>query len=77
MPWPLIDAALASPARWAVIPVADWLGLGSEARFNTPGTVNDQNWRWVVPPGALDESLALCIRARLERYGRLVDKEQP
>jgi len=77
MPWPLIDAALASPARWAVIPVADWLGLGSEARFNTPGTVDDQNWRWVVPPGALDESLALYIRARLERYGRLVDKEQP
>lgn len=73
MPWPLIDAALASPARWAVIPAADWLGLGSEARFNVPGTVNETNWRWVVPAGALSDALADRIRARLERYGRLVE----
>ena len=37
--------ALASPARLAVIPLQDAMGLGSEARMNTPGTM-DGNWRW-------------------------------
>jgi len=39
MPWALIECALASPARLAVIPMQDLLELGSEARFNTPGTL--------------------------------------
>ncbi|HID36996.1 MAG TPA: 4-alpha-glucanotransferase, partial [Ghiorsea sp.] len=45
MPWALIEAALASPARLAVIPMQDILELGSEAKFNTPGTL-DGNWSW-------------------------------
>jgi len=45
MPWTLIETALASPARLAVIPMQDLLELGSEARFNTPGTLHD-NWQW-------------------------------
>lgn len=45
MPWALIDCALASPARLTVIPMQDLLELGSEARFNTPGTL-DGNWQW-------------------------------
>jgi len=72
MPWPLIDAALASRARWAIIPIADWLALGAEARFNTPGTVNKRNWRWKLPAGSLTEELAHRIHARLERTDRLV-----
>ncbi|BBD77155.1 MULTISPECIES: 4-alpha-glucanotransferase [Hydrogenophilus] len=70
MPWPMIDAALASRARWAVIPIADWLGLGAEARFNVPGTVNERNWRWRVPEGALRVELAQRIRDRVERFAR-------
>jgi len=45
MPWVLIEAALASPARLAVIPMQDVLELGTEAKFNTPGTL-DGNWSW-------------------------------
>lgn len=45
MPWALIEAALGSVARLAVIPMQDLLELGSEARFNTPGTL-EGNWRW-------------------------------
>jgi 4-alpha-glucanotransferase len=41
----LIRAALASVARLAVVPLQDLLGLGSEARMNTPGTTQG-NWRW-------------------------------
>ena len=36
MPWPLIRVAFTSKAVLAVIPLQDLLGLGSEARMNTP-----------------------------------------
>lgn len=45
MPWLLIEAALASPAKLAVIPMQDLLALGTEAKFNTPGTLHG-NWSW-------------------------------
>ncbi|MCK5073383.1 MAG: 4-alpha-glucanotransferase [Bacteriovoracaceae bacterium] len=43
--WTLINLALSSPANLAIIPLADIIGLGNEARINTPSTVND-NWNW-------------------------------
>ncbi len=62
MPEALVRAALGSVARLAVIPAQDVLGLGSEARFNTPGTTVG-NWRWKVPRGALTTELAQrCAR---------------
>lgn len=45
MPFTLIQAALASVANLAVIPMQDVLELGSEHRMNTPGTT-EGNWRW-------------------------------
>jgi 4-alpha-glucanotransferase len=69
--WEVIDTALASPARWAVIQVQDLLTLGSEARMNTPGTVGDHNWSWRLPVGALTPELAARVRARLVRFDRL------
>ena len=41
----LAEAALASPGVAAFIPVQDLLGLGAEARFNTPGNPQG-NWGW-------------------------------
>jgi len=35
----------ASEAGLVIMPVQDILGLGSEARMNTPGTV-EGNWLW-------------------------------
>ena len=40
-----IKAVLASPAARAIIPMQDFLRLGSEGRMNTPGTVGG-NWGW-------------------------------
>ncbi|HEY5102323.1 MAG TPA: 4-alpha-glucanotransferase, partial [Steroidobacteraceae bacterium] len=57
MPHALIRAACASVAQLAVIPMQDLLGLGAEARLNTPGTVHG-NWSWKLAPGALDHALA-------------------
>ena len=71
-PWPLIDAALLSPARTAVIPLQDFLGLGSEARMNTPGTMAG-NWHWQVDPAALTPDLARRIRDRVAASDRLQD----
>jgi 4-alpha-glucanotransferase len=45
MPWAMTEAALASPAKLAVIPMQDLLGLGSEARMNLPGSL-EGNWTW-------------------------------
>ncbi|HSD74706.1 MAG TPA: 4-alpha-glucanotransferase [Steroidobacteraceae bacterium] len=41
----MLRAALASVAELAILPLQDLLGLGSEARMNTPGTTSG-NWRW-------------------------------
>jgi 4-alpha-glucanotransferase len=63
MPWALIESALTSHARLAVIPMQDLLELGSEARFNTPGTV-ENNWSWSLQK--IPEPSANCwIRARM------------
>ena len=69
MPEGLIRAALASVAQLTVLPLQDVLGLGSEARFNTPGTTSG-NWRWRVPPGALGEDLARRCARLNAAFGR-------
>jgi 4-alpha-glucanotransferase len=69
MPDALLRAALDSRASLAVIPMQDLLGLGSEARFNTPGTAAG-NWCWKLWPGALDASHAGWCRALIQAYGR-------
>lgn len=50
--WDLIRCAYASSARLILIPLADLLSLGSEARLNTPGQAQG-NWQWRLPPDAL------------------------
>jgi len=55
--WDLIEAVWDSDARLAMTTVPDLLGLGSEARFNTPGTATG-NWNWRVSADALTDELA-------------------
>lgn len=45
MPRALVQAALRSVARLAIIPMQDVLELGSGHRMNTPGTTQG-NWKW-------------------------------
>ncbi len=44
--WAMIRSACNSVADWAVYPLQDVLGLPSEQRMNTPGTLGSQNWTW-------------------------------
>ena len=69
VPQAMLRAVLASVAVLTVVPLQDVLGLGSEARFNVPGTVGG-NWRWRVDPGALTSAVAGELRALNESCGR-------
>jgi 4-alpha-glucanotransferase len=57
MPGALLRSLLTSVAPLAVIPLADILQLGSEARFNVPGVASG-NWQWRASEGALQPALA-------------------
>ncbi len=69
MNWTLIRALLASVADIAVFPMQDLLGLGSQARMNTPG-VPGGNWRWRMQPGQLRPELAARLRDLIMLYDR-------
>ncbi len=61
--------AMDSIARFAIFPVQDLLGLGSEARMNTPG-VAMQNWAFRFKDGDLHEGLASWLYDVTKLYRR-------
>jgi 4-alpha-glucanotransferase len=69
MNWTLIRALMSSVADTVVFPVQDILGLGSEARMNTP-SVPSGNWRWRYAAGTLTESHAASLKQMGELYER-------
>jgi 4-alpha-glucanotransferase len=66
---PMLRAALASVGGLAVLPMQDLLDLGSEARFNTPGTAVG-NWSWQLPLSLLGDELARRCELLNRVYGR-------
>lgn len=72
MPWYLMDMALASPAKLAIIPMQDFLALDGDSRMNMPGTP-DKNWRWRFSWDQVDTGLAAEIKKRLVTYQRSVE----
>jgi 4-alpha-glucanotransferase len=66
----LIEAAYASNAVLAIVPMQDLMALGSSARMNSPGTVTG-NWRWRFRWGEVAPSLPATSRERAARAGRL------
>ncbi|NLW79454.1 MAG: 4-alpha-glucanotransferase [Ruminococcaceae bacterium] len=67
----MIRSALSSVAETAVVPLQDWLGLGAEARINTPSTLGGNNWCWRLQPGQLTDALAAHMRLYTRTWGRL------
>ncbi|WP_082989777.1 4-alpha-glucanotransferase [Woeseia oceani] len=65
----MIKAAFSTKARLAIAPLQDYLGLGSEARLNIPGTTAN-NWRWRVTEAALSDSLSAQIAGMVDTAGR-------
>ncbi len=68
--WGLMRAAWSSVADLAVVQMQDVLGLGDEARINTPSTLGP-NWRWRMDKKALTPKLAQKLRGYMELYRRL------
>lgn len=69
--WDYICLALRSVANTCIIPVQDYLNLGSEDRINVPSTAGG-NWSFRMRPGALsDEGLIHKIWHLTKIYGRL------
>lgn len=69
IPWSYIRLALSSVARLAIIPVQDYLCLGSEGRINEPSTLG-RNWRWRLLPGELTEEILGRSSELSHLYGR-------
>ena len=65
----MIKLAFDSNASLAVAPMQDFLGLGSEARINTPGTTKD-NWRWRMREGDIDAKLAEQLAGMVQDSSR-------
>lgn len=74
MPWPLIEYALSSIAKVAIIPMQDLLSLGAEHRTNTPGTA-DGNWRWRFNWSQLNPELVPTLHSLLRKHQRIVSRE--
>ena len=65
----LVELAQSSRCDTCIIPMQDYLLLGSEARINVPGVAKG-NWRWQMEEGAFTQKLAQSISELTMRYAR-------
>jgi 4-alpha-glucanotransferase len=65
----LIKAAFSTQANLSIAPMQDYLGLGSEARLNTPGTPGG-NWRWRVLDSQLTPEVCDNVAELVRASGR-------
>ena len=65
----MIRAAFSTDARLAIAPLQDYLGLGSEARFNVPGT-SGNNWRWRLQESQLTPAVKGRVATLVDESGR-------
>jgi len=70
LPAAMLRVTMQCNSDLAVILMQDWLGLGSEARINTPSTVCGRNWRWRLGENDLNNRLAASISHMTSLYGR-------
>lgn len=67
--WDFICLAMRSVADTCIIPVQDYLGLGNEARINTPSTLGG-NWTWRMNRCCFSENMIKRIKMLTKLYGR-------
>jgi 4-alpha-glucanotransferase len=72
--WGFLRMLADSRANLVIAPLQDVLGLGSEARMNTPGTTAG-NWGWRLRPGQTTPELAARLRHLAGEAGRGNDLE--
>lgn len=67
--WDFMRTAISSTARYAIFPMQDVLGYGSDCRMNQPGVAGG-NWSWRFQEHVLTQDLAQALRSTCEVYGR-------
>ena len=70
----MLRGGMGSVAELFVAQMQDWLGLGAEARINTPGKP-DGNWQWRMLPRQTTKKLAKQIREMTVLYGRFKEED--
>ncbi|MEO6577264.1 MAG: 4-alpha-glucanotransferase [Polyangiaceae bacterium] len=73
--WDMIRMAFLSVADTAIVSLQDLLGLGTEARMNTPAT-SQGNWEWRFQDGDFASDLGERLRVLTRTYGRSNAKNQ-
>jgi len=68
--WDFISLAMHSKANTVIIPLQDILGLGTNARMNTPGTIKG-NWQWRFKKNTLMSDIIERMRTLTEESKRL------
>jgi 4-alpha-glucanotransferase len=68
-PWEFIRLLMMSAADTVILPLQDVLSLGSEARMNTPATM-ECNWAWRFRPDQLTAEVGARLREMTELYAR-------
>lgn len=68
--WAFIRAAICSPASLSIVPLQDVLGLGSEARMNTP-SLDNGNWHWRFNESQLRNEFATKLAQLVELSDRI------
>lgn len=71
----VLRVLMASVADRVVTPLQDVLGLGADARMNTPGEPNG-NWRWRFTPDQLTEESEKLLATLTQVYGRAEEYPQ-
>lgn len=69
--WQMIRCVIASPAKYAVIPMQDLMGLDDDARMNKPSTVGTFNWSWRMNPRNLDFWGLERLKELIKLHGRI------
>ena len=72
--WGMMKGAWASVGELAIVTMQDLLGLGSEARMNTPATLGN-NWKWRAMDGQITNKLADKVAKNVKIYGRFKTSE--
>ncbi len=68
--WTCIRGLMEGKPEAVIFPLQDVMGLGSEARVNTPGTVGTHNWTYRFQWSQLTPAMIATLRSITEHAGR-------
>ena len=69
IPWAFIRAAYGSVSELCIVPMQDYLSLGTEARTNLPSTLGE-NWKWRMGKKDFTKKLMTRIKKLVDIYRR-------